>query len=208
MRRSPRSCSVRRRNSTGDRRYRWRGGAQAPYPSSISSATRPASRQGLDIEYDPNRSARIAPSPMRGREAIHPAAGLKVGDTVLRRQRRILTGNCLTEEHSAGTMVHNVELKPGKGGQMARSAGAACRWGRRRRLRVGEDARRGKSARFTRMPRTIGQVGNIESRERAIGKAGRSQLDGQERRTVRGVAMNPVDHPLGGGEARPRRPHP
>ena len=158
------------------------------------------------IEYDPNRSARIALvtyADGEKRYILHPV-GLKVGDTIVAGETvDILPGNCLPLKNiPLGTMVHNVELKPGKGGQMARSAGAA----------VQVVAKEGEYA-TVKMPSseirqvnmecyaTVGQVGNLDHENVSIGKAGRSRWLGK-RPHVRGVAMNPVDHPHGGGEGK------
>jgi large subunit ribosomal protein L2 len=158
------------------------------------------------IEYDPNRSARIALLTYADgdKRYILQPNGLKVGDTIVAGQTvDILPGNSLPLKNiPLGTMVHNVELRPGRGGQVARSAGVA----------VQVVAKEGEYA-SVKMPSgeirkismecfaTIGQVGNIEHENVSIGKAGRSRWMGQ-RPHVRGVAMNPVDHPLGGGEGK------
>jgi len=158
------------------------------------------------IEYDPNRSARIALLTYADGEKryILQPLGIKVGDTIVSGANvDILPGNCLPLKNiPLGTQIHNVELKPGKGGQIARSAGSS----------VQLVAREGDYA-SVRMPSgeirkinveclaTIGQVGNLDHENVSIGKAGRSRWLGQ-RPHVRGVAMNPVDHPLGGGEGK------
>jgi large subunit ribosomal protein L2 len=158
------------------------------------------------IEYDPNRSARIALLTYADGEKryILQPSGLKVGDTIVSGQNvDILTGNSLPLKNiPLGTLLHNVELKPGKGGQIARSAGSS----------VQLVAKEGDYA-SVKMPSseirkinmecfaTIGTVGNIDHENVSIGKAGRSRWKGQ-RPHVRGVAMNPVDHPLGGGEGK------
>jgi large subunit ribosomal protein L2 len=158
------------------------------------------------VEYDPNRSARIALLTYADGEKryILQPNGLKVGDTIVAGQTvDILPGNSLPLKNiPLGTMVHNVELRPGRGGQIARSAGVA----------VQVVAKEGEYA-SVKMPSgeirkismecfaTIGQVGNIDHENVSIGKAGRSRWMGQ-RPHVRGVAMNPVDHPLGGGEGK------
>jgi large subunit ribosomal protein L2 len=115
----------------------------------------------------------------------------------------ILPGNCLRlKSIPLGTQVHNVELKPGKGGQIARSAGSSvqlvAREGEYASLRMPSGELRLISVECL---ATIGQVGNIDHENVSIGKAGRSRWLGQ-RPHVRGVAMNPVDHPLGGGEGK------
>ncbi len=158
------------------------------------------------IEYDPNRSARIALLHYRDGEKRYILAplGLQVGDEVVSsHEADIKPGNSLPLANiPAGTMVHNVELKPLKGGQLARSAGAA----------VQLMAKEGKNAHL-KLPSgevrmvplacraTIGQLSNVEHESVSLGKAGRKRWLGV-RPHVRGVAMNPVDHPLGGGEGK------
>jgi len=158
------------------------------------------------IEYDPNRSARIALLTYADGEKryILQPVGMKVGDTIVSGQNvDILSGNALPLKNiPLGTLLHNVELKPGKGGQIARSAGSS----------VQLVAKEGDYA-SVKMPSgeirkinmeclaTIGTVGNIDHENVSIGKAGRSRWKGI-RPHVRGVAMNPVDHPLGGGEGK------
>jgi large subunit ribosomal protein L2 len=158
------------------------------------------------IEYDPNRNARVA--------LLHYADGekryillpnrVKVGDTISSGARaEIKPGNALPLRNiPVGTVVHNVELKPGAGGKMARSAGSS----------VQVIAKEGKNATL-RLPSgemrtvpidcraTVGEVGNSEAELVSIGKAGRNRWK-NKRPSVRGVAMNPVDHPLGGGEGK------
>ena len=158
------------------------------------------------IEYDPNRSARIALVTYADGEKryILQPAGLKVGDSIVMGDKvDILPGNTLPLKNlPLGTLVHNVELRPGKGGQIARSAGSA----------VQVVAKEGRYA-SVKMPSgelrlvmmeclaTVGQVGNLDHEKVSVGKAGRSRWLGK-RPHVRGVAMNPVDHPLGGGEGK------
>jgi large subunit ribosomal protein L2 len=158
------------------------------------------------IEYDPNRSAFIALLHYADGEKryILAPSGLKVGDKVVSGpEADIVTGNALPlKSIPAGTLIHNIELRPGKGGQMVRSAGSAAQL----------LAKEGEYAQI-RLPSgevrkvlmdcvaTIGQVGNLEHENISIGKAGRKRWMGI-RPTVRGVAMNPVDHPLGGGEGK------
>ncbi|MGI6563131.1 MAG: 50S ribosomal protein L2 [Clostridia bacterium] len=158
------------------------------------------------IEYDPNRSAFIALLYYADGEKRYIVApdGLKVGDTVLSGEGiDIRVGNCLPlSDMPVGSIIHNIELKPGKGGQIARSAGNAAQ------LMAKEDKYaqvRLPSGEVRRLPincrATIGTVGNIEHENITIGKAGRKRWMGI-RPTVRGSAMNPVDHPHGGGEGR------
>lgn len=166
------------------------------------------------IEYDPNRSARIALVQYEDGEKRYILApnGLQVGDRVMAGpEAEIRTGNALPLTRiPVGTMIHNIELKPGKGGQLARSAGCAAQ------LMAREDGYvqiRLMSGEVRRVPAqclaTIGQVGNIDHENITIGKAGRSRWLGR-RPHVRGVAMNPVDHPHGGGEGKSGQgnPHP
>lgn len=158
------------------------------------------------LEYDPNRSARIALINYVDGEKryILAPAGLKVGQTVVSGpEADILTGNALPIKNiPLGTQVHNIELKPGKGGQMARSAGSfaqlVAKEGGVAQLRLPSGEIRLVS---TDCMATVGQVGNVEHENVSIGKAGRTRWMGK-RPTVRGVAMNPVDHPHGGGEGK------
>jgi large subunit ribosomal protein L2 len=158
------------------------------------------------IEYDPNRSARIALLHYADGEKRYIIApvGLVVGATVNSGpQADILVGNSLPLKNiPAGTFVHNIELKPGKGGQMARSAGALAQLiskeggiallklpsGEVRKVQLECSA-------------TVGQVGNTDHENESLGKAGRSRWLGKMPHN-RGVTMNPVDHPHGGGEGR------
>jgi large subunit ribosomal protein L2 len=158
------------------------------------------------VEYDPNRSARIALLHYADGEKRYILAptGLKAGDRVMTGERaEINPGNALPlRVIPLGTVVHNVELKPGGGGQLARSAGAGAqlmaREGKYATLRVPSGETRLVLAECL---ATIGQVGNLDHENVAIGKAGRSRWLGR-RPHVRGVAMNPVDHPHGGGEGK------
>ncbi len=159
-----------------------------------------------EIEYDPNRTARLALlvyADGEKRYILHPA-GLKQGDTVMSGPGAdIRLGNAVPlAEIPLGTMVHNVELKIGKGGQMARSAGAGCqvvaKEGEYVTLRMKSTEVRRIHGRCL---ATIGEVGNAEHELLSVGKAGKSRWLGIKP-SVRGVAMNPVDHPLGGGEGK------
>ena len=158
------------------------------------------------IEYDPNRTARICLvvyADGEKRYIISPK-GLEVGDSVMSgKDAEIKVGNALPLRNiPVGTMVHCVELKPGKGAQIARSAGTAVQISGREekyihlRLRSGEL----RKVRHECMA-TIGEVGNADHQNIELGKAGRKRWLGV-RPTVRGVAMNPIDHPHGGGEGR------
>ncbi|SHM85802.1 LSU ribosomal protein L2P [Caldanaerovirga acetigignens] len=158
------------------------------------------------IEYDPNRSARIALLHYMDGEKRYILApvGLKVGDVVESGPNAdIKPGNALPLSHiPVGTIVHNVELYPGKGGQLARAAGAAAQVMAKEngyatlRLPSGEMRMVPEECRAT-----VGQVGNLEHENITLGKAGRSRWLGR-RPHVRGSAMNPVDHPHGGGEGK------
>jgi large subunit ribosomal protein L2 len=158
------------------------------------------------VEYDPNRSARIALLHYRDGEKryILAPAGIAVGDVVESGEKAdIKIGNALPlRAIPLGTVIHNVELRPGEGGKLVRSAGG----GAQLMAKEGEYAQ-------VRMPSgevrkilmncraTIGQLGNLDHENEVVGKAGRQRHRGK-RPAVRGVAMNPVDHPHGGGEAR------
>ncbi|MDW7662401.1 MAG: 50S ribosomal protein L2 [Bacillota bacterium] len=158
------------------------------------------------IEYDPNRSANIALlsyADGEKRYIIHPQ-GLKVGDVIISgEQQDIKVGNAMPLMNMpVGTIVHNIEMKPGKGAQMVRSAGNSAQLMAKEgnyalvRLPSGETRQVRKECRAT-----IGQVGNIDHENISIGKAGRKRHMGI-RPTVRGSVMNPNDHPHGGGEGR------
>jgi large subunit ribosomal protein L2 len=158
------------------------------------------------IEYDPNRSARIALITYADGEKryILQPLGLKVGDSIVAGEAvDILPGNCLPLKNiPQGTMVHNVELKPGRGGQMARSAGAAVQVVAKEGDYVSVKMPSGEIRKVHQdCFATVGQVGNLDHENVSIGKAGRSRWLGKKPH-VRGVAMNPVDHPLGGGEGK------
>jgi large subunit ribosomal protein L2 len=160
------------------------------------------------IEYDPNRSANIALIHYADGEKRYILAplGIKVGDQIVASKKadtEIKEGNAIPLKFvPAGAFVHNIEMKPGKGGQLARSAGSYAQL-------VAKEGEYG----HVRLPSggvrlvnlscmaTIGQVGNIDHENVTIGKAGKSRWLGT-RPTVRGTAMNPVDHPMGGGEGR------
>lgn len=164
------------------------------------------------IEYDPNRSARIALLNYRDGEKRYILAplGLKVGDAVQSGPGAdIKPGNTLQLlSIPLGTVVHNVELRPGRGGQLGRGAGSAiqlmAKEGSRALLKLPSGELRLVQGTCR---ATIGQVGNIDNSNVAIGKAGRSRWLGK-RPKVRGMAMNPVDHPHGGGEGASKGNHP
>jgi len=158
------------------------------------------------IEYDPNRSARIALLHYVDGEKryILAPAGLQVGAKLMSGPTAdIFIGNSLPLKNiPAGTIVHNIELKPGKGGQMARSAGAQAQLVSKEgeyallKLPSGEVRRV-----LVDCAATVGQVGNVEHENESLGKAGRTRWKGK-RPHNRGVTMNPVDHPHGGGEGK------
>ncbi len=164
------------------------------------------------IEYDPNRSSRIALLHYRDGEKRYVIAplGLKQGDVIVSGPGAdIKLGNALPLANiPVGTVVHNIELSPGGGGKLVRTAGGSAQL----MAKEGEYAQiRMPSGEVRKVPlncrATIGQIGNVEHENQVIGKAGRSRWLGR-RPQVRGIAMNPVDHPHGGGEARstPGRP--
>jgi large subunit ribosomal protein L2 len=166
------------------------------------------------IEYDPNRSARIALLHYLDGEKRYILApqGLRIGDRVMSGpEAEIRTGNALPlRDIPLGTLVHNVEITRGRGGQLARAAGTSVQL----MAKEGEYAQLKLKSGEVRMVRltcmaTIGQVGNTDHENISIGKAGRKRWMGR-RPHVRGVAMNPVDHPHGGGEGKAGQgnPHP
>jgi large subunit ribosomal protein L2 len=196
------------RNNTGEVTSWWRGGGHKRQYRVIDFKRDKLEIPGKvsTVEYDPYRSARIALvtyADGEKRYILHPV-GVKVGDTIVSGVNvDILPGNSLPLKNiPLGTMIHNVELKPGKGGQIARSAGSS----------VQLVAKEGEYA-SVKMPSgeirlisiecfaTVGQVGNIDHENVSVGKAGRNRWKGKKPH-VRGVAMNPVDHPLGGGEGK------
>jgi large subunit ribosomal protein L2 len=196
------------RNNMGRVTVRHRGGGHKQHYRIIDFDRR---KDGITakverLEYDPNRSAHIALLLYADGERRYIIApkGLEVGQTVRSgSDSPIQAGNCLPLRNiPVGATVHCVELKPGKGAQLARSAGAGIQYVAREgayatlRLRSGEMRRVAIECRAV-----IGEVGNHEHSLRQLGKAGAKRWRGI-RPTVRGVAMNPVDHPHGGGEGR------
>ncbi|OGU69472.1 MAG: 50S ribosomal protein L2 [Ignavibacteria bacterium RBG_16_36_9] len=160
----------------------------------------------FSIEYDPNRSARIALLHYADGEKRYIIApnGLKVGDKISSGSgSEISVGNALPlKEMPLGSFVHNVEIKPGKGGQIGRSAGSSLQL----MAKEGNFAQLKMPSGEVRMINvnclaTYGMVGNSEHENISLGKAGRTRWLGR-RSYVRGVAMNPVDHPMGGGEGK------
>src|SRR5574344_2300900 len=196
------------RNSYGHITVRHRGGGNKRKYRIIDFK-----RQKLDmpatvqrIEYDPNRSAFIALIKYEDETLSYILApyGLKVGDKVVSSATAdIKPGNCLPIANiPVGTVIHNVEMHPGKGAQLVRSAGAAAQL----MAKDGSDAQIRMPSGEVRIIRTncmacIGQVGNLEHENVQIGKAGRKRHMGW-RPTVRGSVMNPCDHPHGGGEGK------
>jgi large subunit ribosomal protein L2 len=170
----------------------------------------------VSVEYDPNRSARICllEYPDKTKRYILYPVGVRVGDEVVSSNQKdveIKPGNCMLLRYiPSGTLLHNLEFAKGKGGQVVRSAGSSA-----------QIMAKDEHFAHMKMPSgevrlvsldchaTIGQVGNIEHEAISIGKAGRSRWRGI-RPTVRGLAMNPVDHPHGGGEGKSGQgnPHP
>jgi large subunit ribosomal protein L2 len=196
------------RNSTGSITSWWRGGGAKQSYRKIDFKR---DKTGIPakvaaIEYDPNRSARIALLNYADGEKryILQPVGLAVGRTVVSGpEADILVGNAMPLKNiPAGTVVHNIELKPGKGGQMARSAGTSAQLVSKEggiallKLPSGEIRRV-----VVECAATIGQVGNVDHENVSLGKAGRSRYLGRKPHN-RGVVMNPVDHPHGGGEGK------
>lgn len=196
------------RNNTGRLTIRHRGGGHKRQYRLIDfkrDKTGVTARVAT-VEYDPNRSAFIALLAYEDGEKryiLYPH-GLKVGDKVVSGpDADIVVGNAMPLKNiPAGTVIHNIELKLGKGGQMVRSAGGAAQLLSKDteyaqiRLPSGEV----RKVRVECMA-SIGQLGNLDHENVAYGKAGRTRWKGF-RPAVRGVAMNPVDHPLGGGEGK------
>ena len=197
------------RNNTGRVTVRRRGGGHKKHYRVVDF--RRHDKDGVParverLEYDPNRSAHLALvlyADGERRYIIAPkgvTAGAEIASGI---DAPIKAGNCLPLRNiPVGTMVHCIEMKPGKGAQLARSAGAAVQLVAKEgahatlRLRSGEMRKVLADCRAT-----IGEVGNSENSLRSLGKAGANRWRGK-RPTVRGVAMNPVDHPHGGGEGR------
>lgn len=196
------------RNNEGHETVRFRGGGHKRLYRLIDFKRdkRNIPAKVAAIEYDPNRSARIALLHYADGEKRYILAplGLSVGDTVIAAEKaEIVPGNALPLSNiPVGAMVHNVELKPGHGGQLARAAGAGAqvmaKEGKYVTLRLPSGEMRLVLASCW---ATVGQVGNLDHANVSIGKAGRSRWLGR-RPHVRGTAMNPVDHPHGGGEGR------
>lgn len=196
------------RNSDGRITVRRRGGGHKRHYRVIDFERK---KDGIParvtaVEYDPNRSARIALIYYADGDKRYILApeGLKVGDKVMSGEdAEIRVGNVLPlNKIPLGTEVHNIELKPGHGGQMVRGAGASAQL----MAKEGKYVQLKLPSGEVRMVRfncraTIGQVGNLDHVNISLGKAGRSRWFGK-RPKVRGVVMNPVDHPMGGGEGK------
>jgi len=196
------------RNNTGRVTLRWRGGGHKQRYRIVDFKRRKDDMAATveRLEYDPNRTAFIALLKYEDGELSYILAPqrLKAGDQVVSGERvDVKPGNAMPLKNiPVGTIVHNVEMKPGKGGQIARSAGTYVQL-------VGRDAGYALlrlSSGEVRMVRadcraTIGAVSNPDQQNINIGKAGRNRWLGR-RPSVRGVAMNPIDHPHGGGEGR------
>ncbi|MGQ9603443.1 MAG: 50S ribosomal protein L2 [bacterium] len=196
------------RNNQGRMTMRYRGGGQKRLYRILDFRRDKFGIPAVveSIEYDPNRSARIALVKYADGEKRYMLwpLGLRVGDTVVSGPgSEIKVGNALPlAEIPLGTEVHNVELTPGKGGQLARGAGTSvqiiAKEGSFAHLRLPSG-----EVRLARLEclATIGQVGNVEHENISLGKAGRTRWLGFRPR-VRGVAKNPIDHPMGGGEGK------
>jgi len=195
------------RNASGQVTVRHQGGEQKRFIRLIDfKRDKMMAGKVVAIEYDPNRTCDIALVKYADGEKRYILApvGLKVGDSIATGENVDLkTGNALPMSMMpVGTVVHNVELTPGRGGQMARSAGTAATIAAKDggfvhlKLPSGEVRKVSEKGMAT-----LGQLGNVEWKNEVIGKAGRSRLMGI-RPKVRGVAMNPRSHPHGGGEAK------
>ncbi|MBL4818226.1 MAG: 50S ribosomal protein L2, partial [Deltaproteobacteria bacterium] len=196
------------RGATGRITVRYRGGA---HKRKIRDIEFNRSKIGVPakvaaLEYDPNRSARLALLYYADgvKSYILAPVGLKVGDSVEAGSAvDIKPGNCLPLKNMPiGTQIHNIELRPGKGAQMVRSAGGVAQLMAREGVYANIRLPSGESRRVhVDCVATIGQVGNVEHELIRLGKAGRKRWAGRKPH-VRGVVMNPVDHPHGGGEGK------
>lgn len=196
------------RNSAGRISTRHRGGGHKQRYRVIDFKRDKDGIQGKveHIEYDPNRTAHLALLLYADGERRYIIApkGIKAGDVVMSgNEAAIKPGNCLPLRNiPLGTLLHAIEMKPGKGAQLARAAGASVQLVAREGMHATLRLRSGEMRKVLAECRaTIGEVGNDEHSLRKLGKAGASRWRGK-RPTVRGVAMNPVDHPHGGGEGR------
>ena len=196
------------RNSKGRICIWWRGGGHKKRYRLVDFKRDKVGIPGkvASVEYDPNRSARIALIHYADGEKRYILApqGVATGDTIVSGTGvDIITGNSMPLiSMPLGTIIHNVELSPGKGGQLARGAGSAAQLV----AKEGEYAQvklpSGEVRKIhIRCRATVGQVGNLDHENVSLGKAGANRWRGR-RPKVRGVAMNPVDHPMGGGEGK------
>lgn len=204
------------RNSQGRISVRFRGGGHKRMYRRVDFKREKAGITALvrSIEYDPYRSARIALLHYADGEKryILAPAGLKVGDVVQSgADAEVRVGNALPLLHMpTGTIVHNIELKPGRGGQLIRGAGASAQVMGKDGIYIQVRLKSGEMRKIlATCQATVGQVGNADHENVTIGKAGRQRWKGR-RPHVRGVVMNPVDHPHGGGEGKSGagNPHP
>ena len=202
------------RNSYGKITVRHRGGGnKVKYRIVDFKRQNESPATVIGIEYDPNRSAYIALLQNEEGEKSYILApvGLKDGDKVYSgNDADIKPGNTLEIAHiPVGTLIHNIEIYPGKGGQLVRSAGSAAQLVSKEDNGMAQVRLPSGEVRFIRLDckATIGQVGNLEHENVKVGKAGKTRHKGI-RPTVRGSVMNPCDHPHGGGEGRSPIGHP
>jgi len=196
------------RNNYGDTTSRFRGGGHKRRYRVIDFKRNKDNIPGVvkSIEYDPNRSSRIALicySDGEKRYILAPI-GLEVGDSVMSGEKvEPKVGNCMPLENiPVGLTIHNIEMHCGKGGQLARSAGAEAQLAAKEGNYAIVNMPSGEIRKvFIKCRATIGQIGNIDHQNISIGKAGRTRWKGR-RSHVRGRAMNPVSHPMGGGQGR------
>ncbi|MFB6272998.1 MAG: 50S ribosomal protein L2 [Salinibacter sp.] len=203
------------RNNHGRMTMRYRGGGHKRRYRKIDFKRR--DKDGIParvktIEYDPNRSARISLLAYADGEKRYIIApdGLEVGDTVMNGpEARAEVGNCLSLQHiPLGTQVHCIEMRPGKGGQLARAAGTHAQVTAREDEYATLELPSGETRLVpVRCRATVGTTSNVEHENVELGKAGRKRWLGRRPRT-RGVAMNPIDHPMGGGEGLKSGGHP
>lgn len=202
------------RNNSGRMTTRYRGGGHKRRYRIIDFARdkRDIAAKVMSVEYDPNRSARIALVEYTDGEKRYIIApnGLQVGQEVMAgKSAKPELGNSLyLEDMPLGSIIHNVELRPGQGGKLARSAGSYAQLTAKEGKYVVIKLPSGETRLILKTcVATIGSVGNADHALIVSGKAGRSRWLGRRPRT-RGVAMNPVDHPMGGGEGRSSGGHP
>jgi len=202
------------RNDSGKMTMRYIGGGHKRLYRMIDFKRDKSGIEGTvkTIEYDPNRTARIALIHYKDGEKRYIVApnGLKVGQKIMSGEKAVPEiGNALLlKDIPLGTLIHNIEMRPGQGGEIARSAGSfaqlAARDGKYATIKMPSGETR---MILTACLATIGTVSNADHIQESLGKAGRSRWMGRRPR-VRGVAMNPVDHPMGGGEGRASGGHP